>query len=66
MESSINQRLSHLRQLEALADGERLLIVEADPARRSALSSALWQARPEQFLANGLAGPVQPERRTGR
>ena len=41
---------------KALADGERLLIVEADPARRSALSGALWQARPEQFLANGLAG----------
>jgi DNA polymerase-3 subunit chi len=47
---------------KAVADGERLLIVEADQARRSALSNALWQARPEQFLANGLAGDAHAAR----
>ena len=40
---------------KALDDGERLLILEQDEARRRALSEALWQARPERFLANGLA-----------
>ena len=39
----------------ALDDGERLLVVEADGARRTALSRALWQTKPERFLANGLA-----------
>jgi DNA polymerase-3 subunit chi len=40
----------------ALAEGQRLLVIEADEPRRRTLSEALWKARPEQFLANGLSG----------
>jgi len=38
------------------ASGERLLVVDADAERRAATSKALWEAKPEAFLANGLAG----------
>ena len=43
----------------ALGQGERVLVVSADPERRAAISRALWQAGPaESFLANGEAqGP---------
>jgi len=40
----------------ALGAGHRLLIVVGDEARRAEFSRALWQARPEHFLANGDAG----------
>ena len=47
-----------------LGQGERLLVVAADPALRQGLSRALWQAGPESFLANGEAdapgAAVQP------
>ena len=36
--------------------GERLLVVAAEPAQREAISQALWDSAPEQFLANGTAG----------
>ena len=38
------------------AAGEKLLVVDGDAARRTATSRALWEARPEAFLANGDAG----------
>ena len=38
-----------------LAGGDRLLVVDADDDRRAATSKALWEARPERFLANGDA-----------
>ena len=37
------------------AGGERLLVVDADAERRAAISQALWDAKPEAFLANGDA-----------
>ncbi len=40
---------------KACADAERMLIVAAEDGERRALSQALWEARPEAFLANGLA-----------
>ena len=49
------------RELDALiaervrAGGERLLVIDADPERRAATSLALWEAKPEAFLANGTA-----------
>ena len=43
-------------------DGQRLLVVEADAARRGEMARALWQNRPELFLANGLAGEAHAER----
>lgn len=40
----------------ALGEGERVLVVSADPAQRAAIAGTLWQAGPENFLANGEAG----------
>ena len=39
----------------AVGEGERVLVVSADPEQRAAMSRALWQAGPESFLANGEA-----------
>jgi DNA polymerase-3 subunit chi len=40
----------------AVGQGERVLVVAADPEQRAAISRALWQAGPsESFLANGEA-----------
>ena len=38
-----------------LGDGERVLVVSADPEQRTAIARALWQAGPDSFLANGEA-----------
>ena len=45
-----------------LGDGERLLVVAADPALREAIARALWEARPEAFLANGEASEAHAAR----
>jgi len=39
-----------------LAEGGRLLVVEADPARRAALDKTLWAYAPDSFLPHGIAG----------
>ena len=39
----------------ALGQGERVLVVHADPGQRAAISRALWEGGPESFLANGEA-----------
>lgn len=39
-----------------LGEGERLLVVAADPAQREGIGRALWEARSDAFLANGEAG----------
>jgi DNA polymerase-3 subunit chi len=39
--------------------GERLLVVDADPVRRKATAQALWDAKPEAFLANGEDHPAR-------
>jgi DNA polymerase-3 subunit chi len=36
--------------------GEKLLVVAQDEAQRAAMSTALWEAKPAAFLANGEAG----------
>lgn len=36
-----------------LGEGERLLVVAVDAEQRTAISRALWDERPEAFLANG-------------
>lgn len=41
---------------KVLAGGERALVVSGEPAQRDAIGQALWEARPEAFLANGEAG----------
>lgn len=47
-----------------MGDGGRLLVVSADPAQIGKLSAALWNAKPESFLAHEKAGEsddgVQP------
>jgi len=35
--------------------GEKLLVVTADDAQRAAVGRALWETKPEAFLANGDA-----------
>lgn len=45
-----------------LGEGERLLVVAADAEQRSAISRALWEAKPEAFLANGDASEPYAER----
>jgi DNA polymerase III subunit chi len=45
-----------------LGGGERLLVVAADAEQRSAISRALWEARPETFLANGEASAAHAQR----
>ncbi|WP_370177991.1 DNA polymerase III subunit chi [Alteriqipengyuania sp.] len=39
-----------------LAGGERALVVAEDAAQREEIGAALWEAKPEAFLANGEAG----------
>lgn len=40
----------------AVAQGERVMVVAADPDQRAAIARALWQAAPgDSFLANGEA-----------
>jgi DNA polymerase III subunit chi len=44
------------------AAGEKLLVIAADEGQRAALSRALWEAKPEAFLANGEAAAPHAER----
>jgi DNA polymerase-3 subunit chi len=46
----------------ALGEGERVLVVTADPEQRAAIARTLWQAGPESFLANGEAGAPGADR----
>jgi DNA polymerase-3 subunit chi len=47
----------------ALAAGERVLVVSADPEQRKTVSRALWQADPaESFIANGEADAPEAQR----
>ena len=39
-----------------LTEGGRLLVVEADPARRAALDKTLWAYSSDSFLPHGVAG----------
>ncbi|WP_284126024.1 DNA polymerase III subunit chi [Parerythrobacter aestuarii] len=45
-----------------LGEGERLLVVAGDTAQRATISKALWDARPDAFLANGDASEPHAER----
>ncbi len=45
-----------------LGEGERLLVVATEPEQRKAISRELWQAGPQNFLANGEAAGVAPEK----
>ncbi len=56
------ERIVALIAERAIAQGDRLLVVDADAERRRATSRALWEAKPEAFLANGEASEPSPER----
>ena len=45
-----------------LADGDRALVVSGDSAQREEISKALWEAKPQAFLANGEAGGAHDAR----
>lgn len=42
--------------------GGRLLVVSEDASQLKAIGDALWSERPEDFLANGIAGGTQDAR----
>ena len=56
------ERVVALIAERALGAGEKLLVVSEDEAQRSAVSRALWEAKPEAFLANGEADAPHAER----
>lgn len=49
------EKVVTLIAMRAVGQGERVLVVSADPDQRAAIARALWQAGPESFLANGEA-----------
>ena len=49
------ERIVALIAERVVAGGERLLVVDADDDRRAVTSKALWETKPELFLANGDA-----------
>ncbi len=49
------ERIVTLIAERARAGSERLLVVDADAERRETTASALWEAKPEAFLASGQA-----------
>ena len=49
------ERIVALIAERVIASGDRLLVVDADADRRAATGQALWEAKPEAFLANGDA-----------
>jgi DNA polymerase III subunit chi len=46
----------------AVGQGERVLVVAADPEQRAAISRALWEGGPESFLAHGEADSAGADR----
>lgn len=44
------------------ANGVRLLVVSEDAAQLKAIGDALWAERPDDFLANGMAGGTHDAR----
>jgi DNA polymerase III subunit chi len=43
-------------------EGARMLVVDSDEPRRAGTAQALWEAKPEAFLANGPSGSPHAER----
>ena len=56
------ERIVALIAERVLAGGDRLLVVDADDDRLASTSKALWEAKPERFLANGQVDEPQPAR----
>lgn len=62
LSSDTAEKVVALIAQRVLDQGERLLVVSADPAARRAISQALWKAEPTSFLAHGEAGEDGAER----
>jgi DNA polymerase-3 subunit chi len=56
------ERVVALIAERTLGAKEKLLVVAEDDTRRAAIGRALWEARPEAFLANGEADAPHAER----
>jgi DNA polymerase-3 subunit chi len=56
------ERVVALIAERTIGSGGRLLVVAEDEGRRAAISRALWETRPEAFLANGEAEAAHAER----
>jgi DNA polymerase-3 subunit chi len=48
--------------VKALADGQRMIVVADDDGLLERLDKALWECRPEAFLAHGRADAPHAER----
>jgi DNA polymerase-3 subunit chi len=56
------ERVVALIAERARGAGEKLLVVANEVSQRAAVSGALWETRPEAFLANGEADAPHAER----
>jgi DNA polymerase III subunit chi len=56
------ERIVALIAERVLAGGERLLVVDGNAERRASTSTALWETKPERFLANGDAAASHAQR----
>lgn len=56
------ERVLPLIARAALARGQRLLVVSADPDQIARLDEALWEQFPAEFLAHGQAGTAHDAR----
>ncbi len=56
------ERVVALIAERTLAAGEKLLVVAEAEAQRAAMGKALWEAKPESFLANGEAHASHAQR----
>ena len=56
------ERVVALIAERARGAGERLLVVAENEAQRQSMSRALWETKPEAFLAHGEAGAAHAER----
>jgi len=56
------EKVAALIASRVLEQGERLLIISADPDQRAAIAKGLWQAGPDTFLANGEASAQGADR----
>lgn len=56
------ERVLPLLARAARDKGERLVVVAADAEQREGLDRALWEERPTDFLAHGMAGEAHAAR----
>jgi DNA polymerase-3 subunit chi len=56
------ERIVALIAERVVSGGDRLLVVDDDTDRRALIGKALWETKPERFLANGEASAAHAPR----